>query len=45
MVGSPKELTDRKERKEDGGVEEDRDALGHSLHLKFGQTLEGQRRP
>ena len=40
LVDSPKELTECKEEKEDGDVEEDWDALDHPLHLKLGQTLE-----
>lgn len=40
IVDSPKELTERKEEKEDGDVEEDRNALDHPPHLKPGQALE-----
>jgi len=40
IIDSPKELTDREEKKEDGNVKEDREALDHPSHLKLGQAFE-----
>jgi hypothetical protein len=40
FVDIPKELTECKEEKEDGDVEQDRDGLGHPSHLKLVQAIE-----